>query len=245
MKSDLSMLTSASSRAQVRGHEGLDYPFRLQVLLAGALALALIWCVARIGPVLAWLLSGAVVFAAALLMFLHTRRLSVARNQGALVLSSLGQATANIPVDLRTRMPLVMVTGDDLPALFNRNGGESFAYVGEGAIWLRVDRPKELARLAAAVKQWRDGRTPDGVVISVVPARYTDVDLLTQSLRAARQAVADTARMLGAGVLPGYIAVYQRLTTAPSGLAAPQWHGVSSASRLVDTQRFEEVKVGS
>ena len=241
MKSDLPLLTSASNSAQHSGHEGLDYPFRLQVLLASALALTLVWFVARIGPVIAWLLSGAVVFVAVLLVVLHTRRISIARRQGAHVLSALGEATAGIPVDLRTRMPLVLVIGDDLRALFNRNEGERFAYVGEGAIWLRVDSPRDLARLAIAVKQWRDGRAPDGVVISVVPARYTDVDLLTQSLRAARQAVADTTRMLGARALPGYVAVYQRLTSERAGLAGPQWHGVSSASRLVDAQRFETV----
>ncbi|MCP3715983.1 OmpA family protein [Paraburkholderia sp. CNPSo 3281] len=241
MKSDLPLLTSMPNDAQLRGHEGLDYPFRLQVLLASALALILVWFVARIGPVLAWLLSCAVVFVAMLLVVLYTRRISIARRQGAQILCALGQATAGIPVDLRTRMPLVLVTGDDLPALFNRNEGERFAYVGEGAIWLRVDSPKDLARLAIAVKQWRDGRAPDGVVVSVVPARYTDVDLLTQSLRAARQAVADATRMLGARALPGYVAVYQRLTTETAGLAGPQWHGVSSATRMVDAQRFETV----
>ncbi|MEM5447595.1 OmpA family protein [Paraburkholderia guartelaensis] len=241
MKSDLPLLTSAPTGAPLRSDEGLDYPFRLQVLLASALALVLVWFVARIGPVLAWLLSCAVLSVAMLLVVLHTRRISIARRQGAQVLCALGQATAGIPVDLRTRMPLVLVTGDDLPALFNRNEGERFAYVGEGAIWLRVDSPKDLARLAIAVKQWRDGRAPDGVVVSVVPARYTDVDLLTQSLRAARQAVADATRMLGARALPGYVAVYQRLTTEAVGLAGPQWHGVSSATRMVDAQRFETV----
>ncbi|WP_322029187.1 OmpA family protein [Paraburkholderia sp. J76] len=241
MKSDLPLLTSAPNDGQVRGHEGLDYPFRLQILLAGALALALIWFVARLSPALAWLLSGAVVFTAALLAFLYTRRIAIARKQGAHVLAALAQATADIPIDLRTRMPLVLTTGDELPALFNRERREGFAYVGEGAIWLRVDKPKDLARLAVAVKQWRDGRAPDGVVISVVPARYTDVDLLTQSLRAVRQAVADTTRMLGARTLPGYVAVYQRLTAGPAGLAGPEWHGVSSASRMIDAQRFEAV----
>ncbi|CAH2780754.1 MAG: Flagellar motor rotation protein MotB [uncultured Caballeronia sp.] len=34
--------------------------------------------------------------------------------------AALGVATADIPVKLRTRMPLVLVTGNGLPALFDR-----------------------------------------------------------------------------------------------------------------------------
>lgn len=241
MRSDPSTPTSASSRAQVHGHEGLDYPFRLQVLLAGALALALIWFMTRIEPALAWMLSGVVVLVAALLVVRYTRRISSARKQGAQVLAALGEATASIPVDLRTRMPLVLVTGDALPTLFNRHEEACFAYVGDGAIWLRVDNPKELARLAIAVKQWRDGRAPDGIVVTVVPARYRDVDLLTQSLRVTRQAAADAARLLGVRAIPGYVATYQRLTTAAAGLAAPRWYGVSSSTRMADARRFEAV----
>ncbi len=138
-------------------------------------------------------------------------------------------------------MPLVLVTGDDLPALFNRDGRDRFAHVGDGAIWLRAERPQDLPHLAVAVKQWRDGRAPDAVVLSVVPARYTDADLLTQSLRMIRQAVADAARMLGSGPLPGYIAMYQRLTTEPSDLATPAWYGVSSLQRLTGADGFESV----
>jgi len=241
VRSDPSLLTSASSRASARGHDGLDYPFRLQVLLAVALALALIWLMTRIEPALAWTLSGAIVLVAARLVILHTRRIASARKQAAQVLAALGEATASIPVDLRTRMPLVLVTGDELPMLFNRHEGARFAHVGDGAIWLRVDNAKELAHLAVAVKQWRDGRAPDGIVVTVVPARYSDVDLLTQSLRMTRQAAADAAHLLGIRTIPGYVAMYQRLTTEPSGLAAPRWHGISSATRMVDAQRFEAV----
>src|SRR6202012_4516656 len=78
------------------------------------------------------------------------------------------------------------------------------------------------------------------------------------SLRVVRQAVADAARMLGSRALPGYVAVYQRLTTegisgtpkkltwghgalASADLLAPQWYGASSTGRILDARHFETV----
>ncbi|MGF6531934.1 outer membrane protein OmpA-like peptidoglycan-associated protein [Paraburkholderia sp. GAS206C] len=258
MKSDLSVLTAGSASSQASGHEGLGYPLRLLVVFAIALALTVIWLVARPGLGLAWTLTVMIVSAGLLLMLWRTRLSVSARRDGAHVLTALGAATADIPLRLRTRMPLVLVTGDDLPALFDRHDGQRFAHVGDGAIWLRVDRPQDLPRMAVAVRQWRDGRSPDGVVLSVAPARHTDPEMLTQSLRVVRQAVADAARMLGSRVLPGYVAVYQRLTTegisgtpkkliwghgalASADLLAPQWYGASSTARILDARHFETV----
>jgi outer membrane protein OmpA-like peptidoglycan-associated protein len=137
-------------------------------------------------------------------------------------------------------MPLVLILGDGLPAIFNRGDEERFVHVGDGAIWLRVDRPQELRHLAVAVRQWRDGRAPDGVVLSVAPALHVGADMLTQKLRVVRQAVADAARTLGTR-LPGYVAVYQRLTPGAPDLSTPAWYGVSSATHVVDAARFEAV----
>jgi len=241
VKSDLPVLDSGPARVRSTRHEGLGYPFRLMVVMACVLALVVIWLVAQPGTGMAWVLTGTSVTVAALLVVWRTSRLSVSRSQGADVLAELGEATADIPVGLRTRMPLVLVMGDELPALFNRDGEGRFVYVGDGAIWLRMDRVQDVPRLAVAVKQWRDGRAPDAVMLSVVPARYADADVLIQSLRLARQAVADAAGRLGSRPLPGYVAVYQRLTAAPADLSVPQWYGVSSATRLVDSQRIEAV----
>ncbi|KWA18768.1 OmpA family protein [Burkholderia territorii] len=238
MKSDLPVLSAASMRPPDRGHEGLGYPSRLMAAFAAALALAVIWLVLPLGPGVAWMLTVIVGLVALALIGWRTYRLSRAREQSAHVLTALGAATADIPANLRTRMPLVLVTGDGLPALFDRIGETRHAHVGDGAIWLRVDRPQDLPRLAVAVKQWRDGRAPDGVVLSVAPALHTGTDVLVQKLRIIRQAVADAARMLGTH-LPGYVAVYQRLTTGPGGSATPEWYGVSSATRLTDADRFE------
>ncbi|WP_121325062.1 OmpA family protein [Paraburkholderia sp. RAU2J] len=238
--------------------EGLGYPFRAIVALAVVLALAVIWLVLPVPqgdflrptevPVgrgvsrgLAWTLTALITLSSVALIWLRTRQLSRAREQNAHLLAALGAATADIPVNLRTRMPLVIVTGDALENLFDRIAGEQrMAHVGDGAIWLRADRPQGLPRLAVAVKQWRDGRAPDGVVLSVAPALHSGEDVLTQKLRVVRQSVADASRMLGAR-LPGFVAVYQRLTGAPMTLAMPQWYGVSSATHLTDAQRFEAV----
>ncbi|WP_433704942.1 OmpA family protein [Paraburkholderia sacchari] len=258
MKSDLSVLTAGSASSPATGHQGLGYPLRLMVVFAIALALAVIWLVAKPGLGIAGALSGVIVVAAALLIFWRTQLLGNARASGAHVMAALCAATADIPPGLRTRMPLVLVAGDDLPALFDRHDGQRFAHVGDGAIWLRVDRLQDLPRMAVAVRQWRDGRAPDGVVLSVAPARHADADVLTQSLRVMRQAIADAARMLGSRPLPGYVAIYQRLASegitgtlkefalergamAPTDLLAPRWYGVSSATRLTDTQQFGTV----
>ncbi|HEX7932638.1 MAG TPA: OmpA family protein [Paraburkholderia sp.] len=258
MKSDLSILTTGSASSQATGHDGLGYPLRLMVVFAVTLALAVIWLVAKPGLGLAWTLTAVSVIAGSLLIFWRTRLLGGARESSAQVLAALGAVTADIPLRLRTRMPLLLVTGDDLPALFDRHDGQRFAHVGDGAIWLRVDRPQDLPRMAVAVRQWRDGRAPDGVVLSVAPGRHADADVLTQSLRVVRQAAADAARVLGSRPLPGYVAIYQRLATegmrgslkeltlghgatAPTDLLTAQWFGVSSATRIVDTRHLDTV----
>ncbi|KML19697.1 MULTISPECIES: OmpA family protein [Burkholderia] len=238
MKSDLPVLSAAPAQMPDRGHEGLGYPRRTMIAYAAVLALAVIWLVLPLGPSVAWTLTVIIGIVALALMWWSTHKLSRARKQSAQVLAALGAATADIPVRLRTRMPLVLVTGDGLSTLFDRIGEIRHAHVGDGGIWLRVDRPQDLPRLAVAVRQWRDGRAPDGVVLSVVPALHAGADMLTQKLRVVRQAVADASRMLGTR-LPGYVAIYQRLTTGTVGLSTPEWYGVSSASHLVGSERFE------
>ncbi|MEX3635891.1 OmpA family protein [Paraburkholderia sp. BR14427] len=238
MKSDLRILPETPARTPKRAYEGLGYPLRAMLVFAAALALAVIWFVLPGGRGVAPVLTTAVALLVCALVGWRTLWLSSARERSAQVLAALGAATAEIPPKLRTCMPLVLVTGDGLPALFDRNDEERFAHVGDGAIWLRVDDPQQLPRLAVALRQWRDGRAPDGVVLSVAPALHVGPDMLTQKLRVVRHCVADAARTLGTS-LPGYLAVYQRLTTRPPGLSMPAWYGVSSAKRIVDAERFE------
>jgi hypothetical protein len=214
------------------------------VVVAAALVLAVLLLVLPASRSLAWTLAVVVAALALLSIRLRTRQLARAHAQSAQVLAALGATTADLPVSLRTRMPLVLVMGDALAQVFKRDDtphGESLlVHVGCGAIWLQVKRPQDLPRLAIAVKQWRDGRAPDGVVLTLAPALYADEEALRQRLREVRQAASDASRLLGAR-LPRYIAVYQRLTSDAVTPDRAQWYGVSATRRLTGTQRFEAV----
>lgn len=241
MKSDLPALADASTRGPDlpdRGYEGLGYPARIMVVLATTLALAVIRLVLRLDASVTWSLSAIAGLAMVALIGWHTHRIAEARRHSAQVLATLGAATADIPIKLRTRMPLVLATGDGLSELFDRAGETRRVLIGDGAIWLRVDRPQDLPQLAVAVRQWRDGRAPDGIVLSIAPALHAEPDVLTQKLRAVRQATADAGRMLGVR-LPGYAAIYQRLSPGPANLTTPQWYGMSSATHLAGNACFE------
>jgi hypothetical protein len=206
---------------------------------AAALLIALLFLVGPIGRGLVWTGAAAIAIAALILLAFHSRQLARVREQSAPMLNALGSTTVDLPASLRTRMPLVMIVGDALAQLFEGgDGAKRLAHVGDGAIWLRVDRPQDLPGLAMAVKQWRGGRAPDAVVLAIAPALHAGEDALAQMLRLARQALGDASRMLGTR-LPGYVALYQRLSAAQPTQVAPQWYGVSSAIQLAGTQRFE------
>jgi outer membrane protein OmpA-like peptidoglycan-associated protein len=214
----------------------LGYPFRAMVIFSAVLALAVLFLILPVSRGVAWTVAVGIALLTLAAVALRTLQRNRAREQSAHVLAALGTATADLSVSLRTRMPLALVTGVSLVQLFNRGGDEErLAHIGDGAIWLRVNNPRDLPRISAAVKQWRDGRAPDGIVLSISPALHASEDALTQALRVARQAVSDTSRMLGTR-LPGYIAIYQRLT-APPAAAGLQWYGVSSTTRLTDARK--------
>lgn len=217
----------------------LGYPFRAMVMLAAGLLLFVLFAVLPVSTAVMWTVAVVVMLATCTAVALRTHQVAQARLQSSLALAALGSTTAELPVSLRTRMPLVMVTGDALPNLFNRGGiEERLVHIGDGAIWLRVSRPQALPQLAVAIRQWRDGRAPDGVVLSLAPALHASEDEMAQMLRVTRQSVADAARMLGVKV-PGYLAVYQRLTATDVTPDAPQWHGVSSRSPIANVVHFE------
>ncbi|BAO89668.1 OmpA/MotB family outer membrane protein [Caballeronia cordobensis] len=168
----------------------LGYPARTIVVFAALLALAVNAFVQPFGKEWLWLSTVAILIVAAALVGWRTRRLSHARKQSAPILHALGAATVDIPLSLRARMPLVLVTGDALASLFDHGAGAArLVYIGDGAIWLRVDRPQDLPQVALAMRQWRDGQPPDGVVLSVAPALHADADALVQRLRVTRQAL--------------------------------------------------------
>jgi len=216
------------------------YPYRTMVAFATTMTIALALAVLPVGTGLAWCLAGTALLAGSALIGLRTYGLRHRAEQGTVVLPALGRITATRPASLRTRMPVVLVTGDGLDSIFNGDtDNDRLAHVGDGAIWLRVNNPQSLPQFAVAVRQWRNGRVPDGTVLTIAPALHADDDALTHKMRLARQAVSDASRMLGTR-LPAYIAIYQRLTTnswEPGSL--PTWYGVSSATPIINASRFE------
>jgi outer membrane protein OmpA-like peptidoglycan-associated protein len=227
----------------VNAIQKLGYPARAIATWAAVLAIAMQWFVQPFGREWVWACTIIILLVVAALVAWRTYRLSRAREQSAPMLAALGDATADIPVSLRAQMPLVLVIGDALGSLFDRMPGEGrLVFIGDGAIWMRVDRPQELPRIALAMRQWRDGQPPDGVVLSVAPALYADADSLAQSLRICRQARADASRLSGAR-LPGYVAIYQRLTpvSRSDADALLQWYGVSASAPLIYAEGFETV----
>jgi len=220
----------------------LGYPSRSVLTFAAALALAVLFAVWPFSRALAWAFGVAIVVVWAVSFALLTWLQAGARRAGASTLAELETLTADLPLRLRTRMPLMLVTGDALAEVFGGDacgaGGGRHAHIGNGALWLRVDRPQALPSVAAATKAWRDGRAPDGIVLCVAPALHPGEETLVQKLRVARQAASDAARLLRIA-LPGYVAVYQRLARATND--APTWYGVASAAPIDDTRRFDEV----
>ncbi len=221
------------------------YPFHLVTLFATMLAMVYVVVLPPGRPALTYSLAAALVLIALVAIVARARQLSRVRGRSRAVIAALGSTTADLPLDLpfdlRARMPVVIVIGDALADLFNREGHENgLAQIGDGAIWLRADRLQDLPSLTFAIKQWRDGRAPDAVVLSIAPALHATEDALKQHLSRARQAVSDASRMLGER-LPGYIAIYQRLTAIGASHGAPSWYGVSSTTRLQNALRFEAV----
>jgi hypothetical protein len=104
------------------------------VIFATALAVAVIFVVLPVSRSLAWTLAAVGTLIAVLLLSLHIRQITRVHDQSAHVLAALGATTADLPVSLRTRMPLVLVTGDALAQLFNLADEERLVHVGDGAI---------------------------------------------------------------------------------------------------------------
>ncbi|VVE16969.1 flagellar motor protein MotB [Pandoraea cepalis] len=206
------------------------------IVLAAALALAVLWVVSPIATDVATMVSIVIVAVAILVLWLGAEAGPAEAEEGfAAVRLALGEMSAR----QRMRMPWVLVTGDGLSAIFERAGADDLVHLEAGAIWLRVDTPGDLPGLALAVKHWRKGLPPDGVMICVSPGSHARTESLAQTLRTIRQAAAEAARRIDAA-LPGYVAVYQRLThAAPEG--EPEWFGVASGRAPVESSQWEHV----
>lgn len=206
------------------------------IALAALLMLAVLWLVSPITGDVAALLSIVIVAVAVLVLWLGGQSRSGEADDG---FAAIRAAVGEISPEQRVRMSWILVTGDGLHAIFERTVGGGVARVEAGAIWLRVDNPGDLPALASAAKQWRNGLPPDGVMIAVSPSLHAHTDSVTQMLRAIRQAVADAARRIDA-TLPGYVAVYERLTCGTPD-TAPNWFGAAHASTPVESAALARV----
>ncbi|MCP3708656.1 hypothetical protein M3I54_16925 [Paraburkholderia sp. CNPSo 3274] len=232
------MLAGSEAARQIF-HGG--YPHRRVAGLTTVLVVALALAVLPVDRVLAWWIAAGSYVLGAAFVLVRTWRLRERQGEQQAVMAALGTTTADLPASMRTRTPAFLVTGDALSQIFDReHGSEQLAWVGEGAIWLRVPNPQSLPRIAVAVRRWRDGRAPEGVVLALSPAAYGDDDALGQKLRLIRQAASDASKLLGTR-LPGYIAVYQQFGTRERQIPSARWYGVSSATPFEDASRFEAV----
>ena len=221
------------------GYRVLGYPYRMQVAYCTLLVIGLALCVVPVDTTTAWIIASLAVVLGMLLIVWRSLRLRRATVRHAAVLSALAKATSYLPLRLRTRMPLVLVIGDHLDQIFvRRDSTDALVHVGDGAIWLCADGWNDLPHLAVGVREWRDGRAPDGIVLTLSPSAYAEVGALAQALRLARQAASDTSRLLGRR-LPGYLAVYQRVTHET--VLSPSWFGISSAWPMRDASRLDAV----
>ncbi|VVE88350.1 flagellar motor protein MotB [Pandoraea bronchicola] len=210
------------------------------VALAAALALAVLWLVSPVATDVAILLTMVIAALALLAVWLGGGRAAVQPSEGVAAICAAMHATlGDIPAEQLARMPVLLAVGDGLPSIFDRAGHDSLVHHRAGAIWLRVDNPADLPQLAFAVKQWRNGIPPEGAVITVSPGLHVHADSLERMLRGVRQALAGVARSVGEK-LPGYVAVYQRLSPGDSA-STPEWFGVASERAAIESRQLEGV----
>jgi outer membrane protein OmpA-like peptidoglycan-associated protein len=226
----------------------LGYPLRAVMTLAVILLLAVVIAILPVTYAAAWVIGAVIILVWLGLVAFLTRRRTKTHTVSATAIDQLNFITAELPLSVRVHMPLMLVMGDALAQIFDpladgsgNVASDRKALIRDGAIWLRVDRVQDLPALAVAARQWRDGRAPDGVVLCVAPARYADTETLRQALFVARQARSDTARMMRTP-LPGFVAVYQRLTHTEAldvDAGKSGWYGFASSS-TPQPQHFDE-----
>lgn len=216
----------------MRAFAGGSHSKFLLAAWAVALLAFLLLCMLPLPLVTAWLSLACCTILVGCGTALHHRRGAAARIRHGAVLGTLAQQTAHLPLDLRSDLPLVLVVGDGLDALFGDASAGCAVHRGDGALWLRVDDITLLASIAIAVREARDGRPPAGIVVTIAPARYRTEEDILQTLGRLRQAVADAARELH-DRLPVFVAIYQRLCSAPA-IAAPSWYGIYTGGPRLD-----------
>lgn len=213
-----------------------DYPWRVQLLYATCLCLALLlfflplpagWVV--IGCVLTLLVSGYKGW--------RTHRYAKQVKHVSPWLDSLEERLEALPERLRRRLPVILVTGDATADYFPNGETDRIAVTGKG-IWIAVPAMGELALTADALSgRWPETAGRIGVMFTLSPERHTTAAALLGYLQTFRQSWADASRTSGYR-LPSYLAVNAELG-APS--VEPQWFWWTEQEdiRLLDNAHTE------
>lgn len=207
-----------------------DYPWRVQLLYATLLCLALLlfflplptgWVV--IGCVLTLLVSGYKGW--------RVWRYSKKVKSVSPYLDALDQELEALPERLRRRLPVMLVTGDVAMHHFSELLNTNVTVTGQG-IWVTVPDMAELSLTAdALIGRWPEMTGRIGVLFSLIPERYETQQGLVGYLQAFRQSWADASRTTGYK-LPIYLVVSTGLVQS-----TPHWFWwtkQSSEIRLLD-----------
>lgn len=210
-----------------------DYPWRVQLLYATCLCLALLlfflplptgWVV--IGCVLTLLVSGYKGWR----ILRYTRQVK----HVSPYLDALDRQLEALPERLRRRLPVILVTGDATTRYFAEQEDRQVAISGK-SIWIAVPDMSELSLTADALSgRWPEMAGRIGVLFTLTPERYINSQSLMGYLQTFRQSWADASKTSGYK-LPGYLAVNVRLGDEASE-SAPWfwWNKQSSGIRILD-----------
>lgn len=211
-----------------------DYPWRVQLLYATCLCLALLlfflplptgWVV--IGCVLTLLVSGYIGW--------RTLRYTRQVKRVSPYLDALEKKLETLSERLRHRLPVILVTGDAAANYFFEQEDKHVAVSGK-SIWIAVPDIAELSLTAdSLVGRWPEMAGKIGVLLTLTPDRYDDKRALVGYLQSFRQLWADTCKTCGYK-LPGYLTVNAHLSEQEQS-AEPQWFWWNEQSleiRLLD-----------
>ncbi|WP_159564228.1 hypothetical protein [Budvicia diplopodorum] len=210
-----------------------DYPWRVQLLYATLLCLALLlfflplptgWVV--IGCVLTLLVSGYKGWR----IWRYSRQVKNVSPH----LDALEQELEALPERLRRRLPLLLITGDAATHYFSELENRSVAITGQG-IWVVVPDITELSLTADALSgRWPEMAGRIGVLFTLMPERYETQQGLVGYLQTFRQSWTDASRTSGYK-LPSYLVVCTGLNHVKP--PAPHWFWWTNKSpeiRLLD-----------
>ncbi|SFC50533.1 OmpA family protein [Pragia fontium] len=209
-----------------------DYPWRVQLLYATCLCLALLlfflplptgWVV--IGCVLTLLVSGYKGW--------RTLRYTKQIRHVSPYLDALEQQLETLPERLRRRLPVILVTGNATAGYFAEQQNQHVVVTGK-SIWIAVPDVSELSLTADALSgRWPEMAGRIGVLFTLMPEHFDSQASLTGYLQTFRQSWADASKTCGY-TLPGYLAVNAKLGEQTN---VPQWfwwNEQGSGIRLLD-----------